>query len=536
MKKNIIRFFVLFSGLILTSACQRGHDNSLKGPNIILILVDDLGYGDLSCYNPDSKIKTPNLDKLARQGISFTDAHSSASQCSPTRYALMTGRYSWRTGLKSGVLPHFAQPLIDEGRITLASLLKQAGYATACIGKWHLGLGWQPLEGESIDFDSWAGTQNLRIDYTKPLTSSPNNYGFDYFFGINASNNMLPYCLIENNSVVTVPDKLKYPVFDTEDGNGLVSNDYDSEKLEQILFSKAMNWLDIHHEIKPDQPFFLYYPMSAIHRPCLPTDKFKNASQAGLRGNKVVEMDYLVGELMDWLSEKKIDKNTLFIFTSDNGARPGDQMSVLRQLASADYGISYNTLNMIRQDSLLSINNPYNKPKGAETYHIYRHFSSGPFKGYKSDIYEGGHRVPLIIRWPGVSSPGEISDELVCTIDLMATFAELLQIKLPENAGEDSYSFLPLILGKNNYTPRPNLVHKAWRYNKLAIRKGDWKLIPFRNGGGLYKFPDVEEDGQLYNIREDPGERINLYNTRPEIVEELEKELHLVINNNKSFE
>ncbi|MBN2698428.1 MAG: arylsulfatase [Bacteroidales bacterium] len=530
MKIYTFLIYLLVPGFILLTFCQRGDTEKHHPPNIILVLVDDLGYGDLSCYNPDSRIHTPNMDELARQGMMFTDAHSSAAQCSPTRYGLLTGRYSWRTELRTGVLPHFARPLIEDGRMTIASLLQQKGYATACIGKWHLGMGWEPQEGASVDYRSWDASQNRLIDYGKPLTLSPNNYGFDYYFGINASNNMLPYCLIENDRVVNIPEQLKYPVFDSEYEQGLVSPDYDSEQLEQILFSKAMDWLNHHLDSDPDQPFFLYYPMSAIHRPCLPLSRFRNSAKAGLRGDKVVEVDQIIGELMEWLKRNRLEKNTIFILTSDNGPRPGDPMQALTHLASNQYGQKYRAQDLIRQDSLLSMNGPYNKPKGAEMYHIYHHFASGPFRGYKFDIYEGGHRVPFIVRWPGVVKADIEEDAVISTIDFMATFADLLEIQLPDNAGEDSYSFLPLLNGRHNHYPgRPNLVHKACKQDALAIRKGDWKLIPFRNGGGLYRFPDVPEEGQLYNLRDDPGEQQNLYIQHPEKVKELKEELNRVV-------
>jgi len=515
----------------VTAALSAGFSScssAEKHPNIILVLVDDLGYGDVSCYNDQARLSTPNIDRLAETGMRFTDAHTSAAQCSPTRYGLLTGRYSWRTRLQVGVLPHFDEPLIEKDRVTLASLLKEQGYSTACIGKWHLGLGWQTLEGDTIDPRLWSARQNLKIDYTKPLTASPNDYGFDYYFGINASNNMLPYCLIENNRVVTVPERPKYPVFDTETGVGLVAEDYDSQKLEHTLFRKAMAWLEKQREEQPGKPFFLYYPMSAIHRPCLPDDPFIGKGEAGLKGGKILETDHYMGQLMEWLEKEGLEDNTLFIFTSDNGGRPGDPKYALRELAANDYGQKYAPQKWIEKDSLVCVNNPYEKPEGSESYHIYGHFSSAGLRGYKSDIYEGGHRVPFIIRWPGVVKAGTVCDELVSTLDFLATLADLMDTDIPPDAGEDSYSFLPLLLGEAKSPVRPNLVHKAWHADKLAIRKGNWKLIPFRDGGGLYQFPEVEEEGQLYNLENDPSESVNLYDRRPEVVEELKEELKKV--------
>jgi arylsulfatase A len=526
---RIMRHLSLF--LLQFAICQ--YTIAQEHPNIILILVDDLGYGDVSCYNPDGKISTPNIDKLAKEGMLFTDAHTSAAQCSPTRYGLLTGRYSWRTRLKAAVLPHFDRPLIEKDRMTIASFLKTKGYATACIGKWHLGMGWQAKDGLTFDPTSWDPAQNLLIDYSKPLTSSPNDNGFDYYFGINGSNNMLPYCLIENNRVVTVPDQPKYPIFDTEIEEGLLAYDYDSQNLEQIMFGKAMAWLNRHLEEQPDKPFFLYYPMTAIHRPCLPDDSFIGVSEAGLKGGKVEEVDYLVGKLVQWIRDQGIEKNTMLIFTSDNGGNPGDPIYALNELATHDYGQKYMPNYWIEKDSLIDINTPYNKPVGSDKYHIYNHFSSGSFKGYKASIYEGGHRVPFIVKWPAKVMPGEVRNELVSTLDFLPTFAELFETKLPENAGEDSYSFLPLLLGKDEFTARSILVNNAWNKNTLAIRVGDWKLIPFKGSGNNENYPEVEEVGQLYNLADDPSESVNLYDKYPEIVKKLSITLDSIVYQNK---
>ena len=266
-----------------------------KKPNIVVILADDLGLGDLSCYNPKGKVPTPNLDKLADEGMRFTDAHTSAAQCSPTRYGLITGQYAWRTRLKTGVLKHFEDPLIDKGRLTVASLLKDNGYATAGVGKWHLGWGWVPKAGQTIDKNSWSDKECEKVDFTKPLTACPLDHGFDYYFGIGSSNNMQPYCYIENNKVVVPPTtKKKHPVYDTESGAGLVSDDYVSEEIDQVLWSKAKGWLDRHFKAAPRKPFFLYMPTSAIHRPCLATKEFRGKSGAGLHGDKVVELDNIL--------------------------------------------------------------------------------------------------------------------------------------------------------------------------------------------------------------------------------------------------
>jgi len=524
--KNIFRkrlYSALATGamlLLLYLSSSFTREKTPSKPNIVLVVVDDLGYGDIGVYNPVSKIPTPNVDKLASQGVVFTNGHTSASQSSPTRYGIMTGRYSWRTRLQVGVLPQFDEPLIDKDRMTVASLLKGAGYSTACIGKWHLGLGWQPIEGKTIDYRSW-GASPADIDYSKPLTASPNDFGFDYFFGLNASNNMVPYCFIENHKVVEIPTKLKYPVFDTESGRGLVSPDYNTQYVEKTLFGKMMGWLEKHIKEEPEKPFFLYYSMSAIHEPCLPDDPNIGRSQAGLRGDKVTEVDDWMGKLLKWLDDNHLSDNTLFIFTSDNGARPGDNRGAVKKLADNEYGQKYNPQKLLNYARELEEQPYYRIPDGSQTYQIYGHSSEGSNRGYKSDIYEGGHNVPFIMRWPGVVTPGEVKKDLICTLDFFATFAAIVGKEVPAHAGEDSYNMMPLLKGTNNGPIRKTLVHKAWYEGKIGITSEDWKLVPFKDGGGWSKFRDITEEGQLYNLKEDPQEKVNLYDKYPEKVKEL---------------
>lgn len=492
-------------------------------PNIVLILADDLGYGDIKCYNPDSKIPTPNIDKLASQGLRFTDAHTNAAQCSPTRYGLLTGRYAWRTRLKSAVLRHFDTPLIEKQRLTVASLLKENGYATAGIGKWHLGLGWQAKKGKTFDPNSWSGKQVELIDFNKPLTDSPLDHGFDYYFGINASNNMLPYCYIENNSVVEPPTKIKEAVFDTE-GRSLVAENFKSEQIDQVLWKKAKSWLERHFEKTHQEPFFLYYPTSAIHRPCLPIEKFSEKSQAGLRGDKTVELDSIVGKLMKELKHLGCENNTIVIFTSDNGPQPGDFVPALQKYARNNWGRPYNPDKLLNRADEGKFNN----------WLTYSHKPAAKFLGYKSTIYEGGHRVPLIVKWPKVVKPGKKSDEIVCLTDMMATFADIIDTKLPENAGEDSFSLLAVLKGQKLDKPiREAVVLDSWNGIK-AVRQGQWKLILGSGSGGWYYKEKVDTPAQLYNIKDDPGETKNLYNDHPEVVQHLKALLEKYIKQGRS--
>ena len=503
------------AGTVVARAMQAKGPAAGTRPNIVIILADDLGLGDLNCYNPDGKVPTPNLDALAKAGMRFTDAHTSAAQCSPTRYGLMTGRYSWRTRMKTGVLTHFAKPLIDKDRLTVASLLKQNGYATAGVGKWHLGWGWQTKAGQTINTDSWDARQVDKIDFTKPLTACPLDHGFDYYFGIGSSNNMLPYCYIENNKVVTPPTtKRKDPFYDTETGVGLVADDYVSEQIDQVLWSKAGAWLKKHFNSTPDKPFFLYMPTSAIHRPCLAVKEFRNKSKAGLHGDKVVELDNIVGKLMAMLKKNGCADNTLVLFTSDNGAMPGDPEGALRKYAKADWGKRWDA------DKLLARKDEgYYKTKGG--WLTYGHKVNGPFTGYKTTIFEGGHRVPFIVRWPGRVKAGTVSSEIVCTVDILATVANVLRVDLPANAGEDSYSILPVLQGKTLAKPlREATIMKPWSTMK-SVRQGPWKLIMGKNSGGFWMVRDVKTAGQLYNLADDPAETTNLYDKYPEKVKAL---------------
>jgi len=484
-----------------------------RRPNIVYILADDLGWGDISCYNPDGKVSTPNIDRLAAQGIRFTDAHTTCAVCSPTRYSTMTGRYSWRGRLKRHVLPHFAKPLIEPGRDTIASLLKQKGYATAVVGKWHLGLGWQAKPGKSFDPNSWDHKQVDAIDFARPLQGCPLDHGFDYYFGIGSSNNMLPYCLIENDRVVKVPTRRKDPeVYDTEHGYGLVSDDYVSQDLDQILWSKARTWLE-KQCTAPKQPFFLYMPTSAIHRPCLPIDPFIKSSRAGLHGDKTQELDSIVGKVVALLKKHNKLENTLIVFSSDNGAQPGDPVRALKHYAENDWGQKYNPQALL--DEKVDESN-----STVKNWKTYGHRVNGPYRGYKASIYEGGHRVPYVLRWPGVIKPGTVSDRLICCTDFFATVAEILGTPLGKQAGEDSISFLPLLAGKTEPAGlRRDIISEAGNATK-ALRRGPWKLILGKTGlTGNHK--KMNRPDELYNLQDDPAETQNVVARHPRIVKQL---------------
>lgn len=464
-------FFILLTA-VLVNGCSDSVDEETY-PNIILILADDMGYGDAGVYNADSKIPTPNIDRIALEGVRLTDAHSPSAVCTPTRYGVLTGRYSWRTKLKSGVLWGYSTNMIDTSRVTVPSMLQEKGYYTGGVGKWHLGLG----EGDSTN-------------YFAPFTISPTNLGFDYYYGIPASLDMQPYVYFENNKVVEEPtDHVEASAHRRQDGGGFwraggVAPDFKHIDVLSHTTEKAKNFIE--EQALAGQPFFLYMPLSAPHTPWLPEEEFSGKSGAGYYGDFTVQVDYSVGEILTTLDDLGLVDNTLIIFTSDNGAHwyPDD----------------------IEQ---------------------FGHSANLHLRGQKADIWEGGHRVPFVARWPEIITPGSTSDETVTHTDFMATFAEIVGLELPEGAGEDSYNMLPALLGELSDSPiREATVHHSLD-GMFALRKGNWKLIEGRGSGGFTQPRRIEPGegeppGQLFNLAEDPSEQNNVYTQYPEIVEQLQ--------------
>jgi len=454
------------------------EDTLAKKPNIIFIMADDMGYGDLGCYNKNSKIPTPNMDALAADGIRFTDAHSPSAVCTPTRYGVLTGRYCWRSRLKRGVLNGYSPALIDTQRMTVASLLKEQGYATACIGKWHLGLG-----------------SDKRADFSKALVPGPNDLGFDYFYGIPASLDMPPYCYVENDRVVDEPTLTIEAGKSNEDGwwrKGAISPGFKHVEVLPHLTKKAVDYIGGHVIKSPDKPFFMYFPLPAPHCPIAPADFVRGRSRAGGYGDFVVEVDWTVGQVVRALQRNGLADNTLIMVTSDNGS-PGRT-----KLDRAHSSI----------------------------VKLYDHHPSGELRGIKADVWDGGHREPFVARWPGKIPAGTVSDELVCLTDLMATCAAIVGAKMPDDAGEDSYNILPALFDQKRSEPiREAVVHHSLS-GVFCIRQGKWKLILGRGSGGFSRPKSIkpkpgEPEGQLYNMEEDLAESRNLWNENPEIVERL---------------
>lgn len=464
------RVFVCLGVLIMASAAAQSAQPA-RQPNVVIILADDLGYGDLRSYNAASKIPTPHLDRLAADGMRFTDAHSPSALCSPTRYGLLTGRYAWRTRLTRGVLNGYSPLLIERGRLTLASLVGQRGYATAAIGKWHLGLG-----------------TTEPADFRQPLEPGPTTVGFDYFFGIAASLDMPPYVFVENTAVTAAPTgTIAASEMRRRGGNGYwregaIAPGFSHEGVLPELTERAVSFIGRQSSKKP---FLLYLPLTAPHTPWMPTAEFRGRSGAGYYGDFVAQVDAAVGRVLGTLDRSNVSDNTLVIFTSDNGAHwlPAD----------------------IEQ---------------------WGHRANGGWRGQKSDIWEGGHRVPFIARWPGRIQAGSTSNDLICLTDLVATVAAMLDVPLPPDAAEDSFNLLPVLLGRQRQAPiREALVHHSGD-GTFAIRQGPWKLALALGSHGFSEPRNVapkpgEAEGQLYNLEDDPREQDNLWLQKPEIVARL---------------
>lgn len=452
-------------------------------PNIIFIMADDLGYGDLGCYGA-TKIPTPHIDRIAQQGMRFTDAHASSAVCTPSRYSVLTGRYCWRSPLKKSVLWGFSPPLIEPDRPNVASLLKTQGYTTASIGKWHLGFNWSTTDGS----DPEPKGSGHNIDYDAYLSGGPNERGFDYAFNISGSLDMAPYCFIENGRCASIPTVEKDP-YNPQQRPGLMPPGWRDEEVDVVFAQKAVAWLE--KRANEERPFFLYLTPSAPHRPCMPPDFIKGASQAGPRGDMVSLFDWLVGQIDETLHKHGLANNTLLIITSDNGAQATDFQG-----------------------------------------RTWGHQANGPLRGQKADIWDGGHREPLIMRWPGQIPANTTSQQLVCLGDLMATCAAITDSEIPPGAGPDSYNLLPILKGEETAV-RPNLVHHSGG-GMFSLRQGPWKLIESLGSGGFTPPAHITPEpdgptGQLYNIKEDLAEQNNLWLARPDIVAELQAELTQII-------
>ncbi len=485
--------------LILVLSSRLGLAAGL--PNILFIYADDLGYGDAGCYNPDSKVPTPHLDRLAKEGLRFTDAHSPSTVCTPSRYGVMTGRMPFRLNYR-GVFTGVEGPcLIERERLTLPEMLAPKGYVTALFGKWHIGMTFRDRDGKPVYETSQArGVELVRhADLTRRIEDGPLDHGFDRFFGtVCCPTTDWLYAYIDGDRIPVLPttirDRAHLPdhPYSRDCRPGLIAPDYDLEEVDMVFLEKSQAFLRDHVTRKPDEPFFLFHSAQAVHLPSFAGEAFRGKTEAGPHGDFIFEFDHIVGELLGTLKELGVADNTLVMVTSDNGPEVGTTVHMRE-----DHG----------------------------------HDGARPWRGMKRDQWEGGHRVPFIVRWPNRVAAGSVSDETICQTDVMATLAAIVGVELPSDAAEDSFNLLPVLLGKNQQPVRPFTIHQTNQL-ALAIRQGPWKYLDHRGSGGnnytrsqLQPFvlteAAPEAPGQLYHLGEDPGETKNLYFERPERVREL---------------
>ena len=476
-------------GLLITAACGA---SAAPKPNIVYILADDLGYGDVRLLNPQGKIPTPHMDRLGAGGMILTDAHSTSSVCSPSRYSILTGRYNWRSSLKWGVLNGYSPRLIENGRMTVADFLKENGYNTACIGKWHVGMNWPQNDGKAPG----ASSNPDKAAYDQTIPGGPTSVGFDRFFGISASLDMLPFVYLDQDRVVEPPSVIKEWLTKGPSAAG-----FDGTDVLPTLTARAVEYIQQQAPAaKQGKPFFLYLPLTSPHTPILPTTEWQGKSGLNQYADFVMQTDAAVGAVLDALDKCGIADNTLVIMTSDNGCSGSAGFPLLLE-------------------------------KG--------HNPNYQFRGSKSDILEGGHRVPMLIRWPARVKPGTTSDQIISQSDFFATCADILGKKLGDETAEDSVSMLPALLGQAERPLREAIVHSAI-FGAFAIRQGPWKLILAADSGGwsdpkpgsaeAAELPPV----QLYNLSIDIGEKNNVEAEHPEIVARLRSLLEKYISEGRS--
>ncbi len=502
-RRTFLHACVSSAGLLGLGLCTLGSSKkalqkqAVTLPNVIIILADDMGYGDIGAYNPSSKIPTPNLDQLSKKGMRFTDAHSGSAVCTPTRYGIITGRYCWRSRLKKGVLDGYSPHLIESNRLTIADIMKQSGYLTACIGKWHLGM--------DLPFDKTRKGKTL--DVSKPIKNGPRQLGFDYFYGVTASLDMPPYVFIENNSIpVKLTESTSKHGFPEYMRSGATAPGFDHRGALDHLTIKATDY--IKEQSKKDNPFFLYFPLTAPHKPCMPHERFQGKTKLGTYGDFVSQVDWVISQIDLTLKQNDILDNTLVIYSSDNG--------------SYMYRISPEKSDHI-------------KKRNVSGYHVDNHQANAIYRGTKADIWEGGHRIPFLVRWPKKVAPGTICDKTICLTDLMATCADITDNKLPANSAEDSFSIYPLILGNNWPTQRAPVIHHSFS-GVFSIRQENWKMV-FANGSGGRQKPvgkPFEKPYSLFDMEKDPSESHNIINKHPKLAKQLTQKIMQIINSGRS--
>ncbi len=512
---NLLITIILSSIAIATIiSCFPSTNEVRQPPNILFILADDLGYGDVACYNPESNIPTPNLDQLAMEGMRFSDAHSPSTVCTPTRYSILTGRMAFRTGMRGVFVGTKGPCLIKKNRLTLPQMLRDKGYGTACIGKWHIGMTFFDEHGDTIKDGGVEGVE--QIDYSRAIPDGPIHRGFDRFYGtVSCPATDWLYAYIEGDRIPVPPtkwlDKSKLPKhpYGNDCRRGMVADDFKHEEVDLVFLDKSKEFLEQHIQNAPDKPFFLYHAMQAVHLPSFAAQRFKGKSGSGPHGDFIFEMDFVVGELLATLERLGVAENTLVMFASDNGPEV---------------------------------------PTVLDMRKTYKHDGARPWRGVKRDQWEGGHRTPFIVRWPRKVKANTISDQLMSLTDVMATCAEVVGAQLPADAAEDSYSMLPVLLGVQENKPIRRHMLQQTISLAMSIRDGHWKYLDHKGSGGnnydrtgdwgmnLYRLEDTDPNapGQLYHLETDPGETVNLYSKHPEKVKEMKAKLQEFMESGRS--
>ncbi len=482
---------------MLAVGCSQSQSTK---PNIIFILADDMGYGDVSALNENSKIPTPNLDAMIERGLSFSDAHTSSSVSTPTRYGFITGRYNWRSTLKESVYNGYSKALIPESRNTIGDVMQRGGYTTATIGKWHMGWDWYVTQEGTNKGRENEVDPNVVL-FSEPITNGPCDRGFDYFYGFNGSLDMPPYVYVENNmpttdQCTTTQKRDRYGWW----RKGATGEDFVHEESMEHFTDKAIEFITGNK--KSSNPFFLYLPYPAPHTPILPSEEWRGKSGLNPYGDYVMMLDYEVGRLIASIEQAGIDENTIIVFTADNGCSTAAKIDEL---------------------------------------HAEGHYPNYIYRGTKADLYDGGHRVPCIVQWPAQIEAGSKSDQIICLNDFLATFASIAGVEKMDTEGEDSFDISPLFYSPEISEPiRPSIIHHSFE-GEFAIRMGDWKLLATQSSGGWsYPRPNKPEEleglppMQLYNMCDDPSEKCNLYYEHPEIVEQLLTQLRKEITEGRS--
>ena len=493
MTKRLLICFILLLTICTAAAAPL--------PNVVIVYADDMGFGDLKANNPNSKIPTPNLDRLAVEGMRFTDGHSSSGICTPSRFAMLTGQHHWRRF--HGIVSAFGPSKFEPNDFTLAKMFKSKGYNTACVGKWHLGWDWDALLKPGVEQETYKDHRGRTktvykpsdYDWTLPIPDGPLAQGFDYYFG-DGTINFPPYCWVENDRVVEAPtvmmdtDLFKpIPEGRWEFRAGPMVEGWDPYKVLPTLTAKAVTWIE---RQSADRPFFLYFALPSPHAPIIPNDPYRGRSDAGPYGDFVFETDIMAGRIFQSLEKTGMAKNTIVIFSADNGPEK----------------YAYERLKK------------------------FGHWSAEPLRGLKRDVWEGGHRVPFIIKWPGKTAPGSVSGETISQVDLAATLAAAIGYEMDSDEAIDSYNLLPLLSGKTYETPlRKATVQNTWE-DVFALRQGDWLFIDASSGehsdcpdwfNEQRGYTEATTPGLLYNLKEDVSQHNNLYTGHPEKAAEMKE-------------